>query len=474
MARSVIPLLPDQRRNGAPSERARSFSYVLRAIALGRLPGEQILTRKAMLSRLLASFIMSIVLWYYVTDQENPIVRSQPYHLQVVVVNVPKGLALLNGATSVTVTARGLQDAVNSSQQIVPVVDLAGVSRDAREATVKVTLQGGRHDVQYTVVPPTLSLRLEPLVSAQVPVQFVAQSSLPINLSLASQRLAPPILTISGPAYQVNRVSYATVGAPLSSLAPPNPQVSSFPFTFFAVPQLFDRNGGAVSANGLLPATTRVKVTLQINVNLAIKALTVVPPNISAASLPDGYQLDSITPDPLTVLVVGSPDAVNPLSAVPTLPISLLGITHSTTVTTHLDLGSLPPDVTVYSQGKGSTGTDNRVGPKWSMIVTISKQIANMRIPASVIVDNLGQGLQAQTDPLWTNVYVTGFYLDMKQLGPLVARVNALGLGPGVYTLRPTVSLPKSLASYVSPPTIRVTITQQTSRQSTGTKSTSR
>jgi len=266
MARFIIPLLPESRRNGGPREQVRGLGYLLHTIALGRRPGEQGLSREAMLSRLLAALVMSIALWYYVTDQENPIVRSQPFTLQAEVRNIPRGLALRNGTITVTVTARGLQDQVSSPGVIFPIVDLAGVSRDAREATVPVTISGGRSGVQYTANPPTVSLSLEPLVSATVPVTFVPQSSLPINLTNLPPRLSPAVLTVSGPADQVNRVDHATVSVPLSSASPPNSRASSFEEIFNIAPQLFDIQGRQVSASGILAPDTRVKVTIQIRV----------------------------------------------------------------------------------------------------------------------------------------------------------------------------------------------------------------
>ncbi|MGH2410722.1 MAG: CdaR family protein, partial [Chloroflexota bacterium] len=382
MARPIIPLLPELRRNGGPREQVRGFAYLLHTIALGRRPGDQALSRQAMLTRLLAALVMSIALWYYVTDQENPIVRSQPFTLQAEVRNIPSGLALRNPTITVTVTARGLQDQVSSPGVIIPIVDLKGVSRDAREATVPVTISGGRSDVQYTVSPATVSVSLEPLVSATVPVTFVPQSSLPINLTNLPPQLTPSVLTISGPADQVNRVYHATVTVPLDSISAPNSQVSSFSKTFNISPQLFDIQGKQISASGLLPPDTRVKVTLQINVSLAIQTLAVAP--ILSGGLPLGYQLDGIQVEPPSVTVVGPPDAVNSLRAITTQPVLLNGVTHSMTLTTYLDLVILPPNVAVYTQGKGTQGNRGKVGPKWSVYVSISKSKGTNALPASI------------------------------------------------------------------------------------------
>ncbi len=462
MARSTLPLLPEFRRNGSSRDQVRGFRYLLHTIALGRRPGEQAFSRQALLSRLLAALVMSIALWYYVTDQENPIVRSQPFTLQPDIRNIPAGLAIRNQVNSVVITARGLQDQVSSPGQIIPIIDLKGVSRDAREATVPVTVSGGRPDVQYTVDPPTVSISLEPIVSKTVPVTFASQSALPINLTYLTPSLSPPLLTVSGPADQANRVDHATVSVPLSSITPQNPRVSSFTRTFSALPQLFDSQGKVINSGGLLPPGTRIKVTLQINVSLAIQTLAVAP-IASGVGLPLGYQLNGIQVEPPTVTVVGPPDAVNSLRAVSTLPINLSGVTKAMTLTTHLDLGSLPPDVAVYTQGKGTRGSTTGVGPIWHVYVEVVKSTGSNALPAAVTVSHLGKGLQATTKTPSVQVYVNGPFVAIAKLGPLTAVVKAKGLGPGVYQLKPSVSLPPSLEKNysVSPSTITVTISKK-------------
>jgi YbbR domain-containing protein len=471
MARSPIPSLPDLRPGGGTREQVRGLRYLLHTIALGRRPGEQTISREAMLSRFVAALIMSVALWYYVTNQEDPIVRSQPFSLQADIQHIPAGLAVRNQVINVVVTARGLQDQVSSPGQISPIVDLKDVKPNTREAIVPVTISGGRSGVQYTVDPPTVNINLEPIVSKPVAVTFVPQSSLPINLTSSTPALTPAVLTVSGPADQANRVTEIRVSIPLNSITAENSAQSSFTKTFSAVPQLFDSQGRVISASGLLPSGTRVNVTIQFNVSLAIQPLAVAAV-VSSIGLPLGYQLDGIRVEPPTVTVVGPPDEVNSLKVASTLPVNLTGVTKSMTLTTNLDLGVLPSGVTVYTQGKGAEGGVGRVGPKWSVYVSISKSQGNATLPATVRISGMAKGLQAVTDSAPVRVYVNGPYVDIAKLGALTAVVNAKGRGPGVYTLKPRVSLPPSLGKNytVSPAAIKVTISKKPVVKPTVTK----
>ncbi|MGH2409273.1 MAG: hypothetical protein ACRDGS_02775, partial [Chloroflexota bacterium] len=124
-------------------------------------------------------------------------------------------------------------------------------------------------------------------------------------------------------------------------------------------------------------------------------------------------------------------------------------------------LGSLRPDVAVYTQGTGTQGSRGRVGPKWSVYISISKSKGNNTLPASIRVDHLGKGLRAILGTPWLQVYVDAPYLDIAKLPPLVAHINATGLVQGVYELKPVLSLPPSLGNYsITPNTVKVTITK--------------
>lgn len=455
----MIPTFSEFRRSKLTRDQVRTFSYVLRVIALGRLPGEQSISRRVALTRFLAALILSSALWYYVTDQQNPVVKSQPYTLFVNYQHVPKGLAIRRQITTVTVSARGLQDTVNSSQQLIPVADLSNVSTSAREATVPITIQGGRPGVEYTSVPNTVTVRLEPVVSKTVPVNFNAGPITPPTLIVPGQDISPKVITVSGPADEVSHVASATVSAPTTTLSPPNPDTTTFPYRFTSVPILQDRQGHQITSTDLSTGNVRVTVSLQVEVQLQIKTLTVAP--IIPFGPPFGYQLDGVQQRPQTVTVFGPPETVSTLKVIPTLPILLQNVTKSMTITTHLDLQGLGPNIIIYNPQKRSAAPSqsNQSGPPWSVYVQISKSKVADALAATVKTSHLGHNLQAQTTPRYASVYVTGPYLVIAALGPLSANVDLAGLGPGVYDLKPTVALPRSLGNYsISPALIHVVI----------------
>jgi YbbR domain-containing protein len=451
----VIPTLSDLRQTRLSREQVRAFSYVLRTIALGRVPGggEQRISGRTLTTRMLIALVMSVALWYYVTDQENPVVRSQPFSLQVHFIT-PKGLTVREPNKTVTVTAHGLQNTVNSAQQIVPVADLSKASLSGGAVTVPIKITGGRSGVDYTVEPPSIAVQLEALVSRTVPVQFNGAAILPPTEDLIGQDFSPKAVTISGPSHLVDRVVSATVQPPSSSILAPTATTTSFPYQFTSVPILEDKLFNQVPSDGLILSSSRVTVTLQVGVLIAFKTLAVAP--TIAGWPPEGYLLNSVQVTPPTVTVFGPPNVVNYLSAVPTTLIPLQGMTRSMTITTQLDIRSLGPTVSLYSRSSKGLGTSAATA---KVYISISPQAVTSTFAAQVIVDNLRPGLRALTNVQWEAVTVRGTYADVKSVGSLTAHINVSGLVQGTYNLRPRVVLPPSLSHYaISPATIHIVL----------------
>lgn len=460
MARVVIPPLQELRRTRITREQVHTFSTVLRAIALGRMPGDQQLSRPAMLSRVIVALVASVALWVYTTEQQNPVV-THTFHLQVVPVrgSLPANLAIRGTLPSVRVAATGLQSSFNNANTLTASVDLSQVPQNAREATVPIDLLGERHDVQYAVAPPSVLLELDPQQTKQLGVTYSPRSSLPDTLTLAGNpQIAPLLVTISGPASSVGRVENVIVAPPLDAVAAPaDAGVNAFTVPFNVAPQLVDKSGNPINDPSLTITPSTVKVTIVAQVRYETRILNVLPN--TSLELPPGYVLGAAAPrpNPATILVLGSPQAfqsLGPAQTVDTEPINLSAITHSMTVTTHIRL----PAGLIAIGNNGALQT-SASGPPCQVYITVYKPPTQATLYANATYTNLGAGLRATVSPSWIKVYVTGAAVDVAHVGPLYARLDLHGLGPGSYDLKPTVNMPITLPRYsISPGTIHVVI----------------
>jgi YbbR domain-containing protein len=449
----VIPTLSDLRQTRLGREQARTFSYVLRTIAFGRVPGagEQRLSRSTLVPRLLIALVMSIALWYYVTDQENPVIRNT-FTLQVHF-NTPKGLTVENPNDTVTVTAHGLQNTVNSAGQLAAVADLSKASSSGGAVTVPITITGGRSGVDYTVQPASITVQLEALVSRTVPVQFSGAGLLPATEYLIVTDFSPKVLTVSGPSHLVDRVQSATVQPPSGSIVAPSASTTSFSYPFTSVPILQDKQYNTVPSEGLELSSSQISVTMQVGVAFSLKTLNVAPSVLGWP--PEGIGPYSYQVTPPTVTVFGPPNVVNYLSSVSTYPISLQGITHSVTVTAKLNIAALGPSVSLYGRNSKALSTSATV----QVQISVAPQQVTSTLAANVVVDNVRQGLRAQTNVQWEAVTITGAWADLKDVRSITAHVDARGLVQGSYFLRPSIVLPSSLSRHtISPATIHVVL----------------
>jgi YbbR domain-containing protein len=458
MARPVIPALQEFRRSRLALGQARSVATVLRAIALGRLPGGQRLSRRAVVTRLLASLLLAVALWLYTTGQENPVV-SHTFTLQVVPRNLPSNLAIRNALPTVAVIASGLQSSFSGAGALSAYVNLAAISPSAGETTVPVHLTGERSDLQYTINPPSVLLELERQQTKKVPVIFNPQSSLNTTLEeIGDPQISPLLVTVSGPASVVSQLNNsATVSAPLNTVAAP-PSAGASPFT---VPlnlsvQLVDKHGNPVNDPRLTISPPEVTVTLEVAQRFVARNLTVIP--LTTLQPPAGYVLGPQAPqaNPATIFVLGVPQALNTVQTVTTEPIDISAITHSMTVTTHI---LLPPNVIAFATNGGTLQNSDR-GPVVQVYITVTKQKTQATLYAQVLPTHLGAGLHATMSPQWVNVYVSGAAVDIAHVTALQGQVNLGGLPAGTYTVPVHVTMPRTLPRYaIAPASVQVTIT---------------
>jgi YbbR domain-containing protein len=208
-------------------------------------------------------------------------------------------------------------------------------------------------------------------------------------------------------------------------------------------------NGEPVADVTLNPPT--VGVTVEINRRDDVREVSITP-NIDASTLPDNFVLSSISYEPQTVLVIGSPDE---LSAIPdTLFTELIDLTDRTA-----DFEITVP--VVFPDQQLSLLGDQNVTVSIQIIAqTTTRQFE--AIPVEII--GLPDNVNAEIIPTEVTALVTGPQTALESLEPSDIRVviDVNGLAPGTYDLAPQASITQTTirASNIStlPSAINVTI----------------
>jgi YbbR domain-containing protein len=324
-----------------------------------------------------------------------------------------------------------------TSKSFTATVDLSNVQIQPGNPFVTVQVDVRATDPRVTILdydPPSIRVQLDPLVTKTVPVQ-VDHGQVPLGLEIRDPVLSVANAAVSGPESYVKSVT--------AVLARVFIQPSGIDVDQTVDLVAVDVRGETVGPVKVEPSSVHVK----ISVGSGIKSKT-LPINPVVAGTPAvGFEIVSVTVQPLTVSVEGDADALALLSKVDTLPVSISNAVADVTQTVTL---VLPQGVSLLA---GNT-------------VTVS---VNLQAVAETRAFTAGPVLSGARDD---RTYTLSTDTVLVTLGGTVAALDALdsrsfvvildvdGLGPGAHPVKVRVSLPADVqAVAVSPPEVTVTVT---------------
>ena len=257
--------------------------------------------------------------------------------IQVQPINIPPDTFILTAPTPVTTIRYFAPSGVPvAASSFVATVDLQGVPATGGLVTVPIDLKALDERIRILGYDPSLtSIQLDEVVEKKVPVR-VEHGTVPEGLTLGETTVVPDEVTITGPKSVVSTV--AAVRASVIVQEPPINIDQDVPL----VP--IDQLGNAVSPVDVEPPTARVVMPVfsdQRSITLPVNPITTGTP---AA----GFEIESVTVDPLTALVSGDADDLAKLNKVDTDPISMTGVSDDQTVRVGL---ALPTGIVAVDEG---------------------------------------------------------------------------------------------------------------------------
>jgi YbbR domain-containing protein len=404
---------------------------------------------KAVLSNLpiaIVSVVLASLLWVAVTNEENPTLRQEvPFQVPVSEINVPNAFVVASASPDhVNVTLTGAQDRVHSvkPEDLVVRVDLTGAltggsAEQSLHYSVPAQVSVRQRGVQAEVNPQSISVTLEPEVQRTVPIKVNTLDTLPPGFDVAEiPSTQPAEATIAGAKENVDLVSAAIADVKLDGLT------VTLDKTFPLDPR--DSSGHPIGHVSIQPA--QASVSLKVKQVQFTRQLS-IDPHVRGRPAP-GYGIGTIDAQPGTVNVIGSLDALNQLSTIPTQDVDVEGATSDVVRTVGVQLTP------------GLTAAD----AKSSIVVRVAVQ--PLTGPGSVGIApkivGVGTGLSAAMQTPTVVVNLTGSLPFLLKLAPgdVIATVDASGLGPGSYRLEPKIGLPAGIqVDSVVPDHVAVTIT---------------
>jgi YbbR domain-containing protein len=352
--------------------------------------------------------------------------------------NQPAGAVLTGGVqyvTSIRYFAPLAAAGRVSSESFKASIDLSTATPDAsNDAVVRVNVISPDPQIQTVDwTPRQISVHLDPLLSKVVPVS-VDKGNVPSDLDLREPIVDPARISVSGTQSSVSQVVAVLARVRI------DPAGLSIDQQVDLV--AVDGLGEQVNQVRLEPASVRVRIL--IGSQFLSRSLPVNPVVVGTPAA--GFDIASLTVDPLVISVEGDAATLSELKRIDTLPVSVSGATGDVTASVGL---ILPPGIELL-------GVD-RVTVTARLSATTGTRTFSAGPVLSGARDDRTYGLS--TDQVLVTVGGASPALADLRGDTLVVTADVAGLGPGVHAVQLRTTLPAGLTLIaISPPTLTVTV----------------
>jgi YbbR domain-containing protein len=388
----------------------------------------------------LKAVAVTIAVLFWVANAQNVSARPFQFDGRVPVErpdNVPAGYVVRGQLGDVGVTLRGAPGvadrvALSDLRATLDVKSLALGRAEPQDARVTVTVAKEGVEV-VDVSPPTVSVRVERLVSRTVLVQPRFANEPPAGARAGDAVVTPTEVRVTGPESETARIA-AVLGTVRFGDAQTDIETSTP-----ALP--VDAAGVPIDGLQVEPGVVVVKVPV-----LPIATTRTVPVVFTLRGVvAPGYWVVGVAMDPFAVTVRGEERLLTTIDRIETLPIDVGGLNATKSINVAL---AVPSGVTLLRP------TD--------VVVTVTVQpLAGTRsFSVAVQVLSVLPGHTAEVDVATVSVLVAGPVPALASLAPeqVIATVDANGRGQGVYAMDVAVRVPSAVTVQTVQPT-RVTLT---------------
>ncbi len=387
------------------------------------------------------ALIFAVILWAIATSEAYPSREAFfPEPLPVEIANQPDGVIVFQkSAETARVKVRAplaLWEQLRA-QSFRVVVDLTGATAGIFQTEPRAQAFDPRVTVT-AVEPPMVSLRLDRLVTRELPVEPELTDAPPVGYVNKPPQANPARVRVSGPAALVDQVAQVDADVSLRG--------SKATVERVAPVVTRDARGNVVAGVTVTPA--EVSITVQIEPRVGYKDVSVK--TMLKGVVAAGYWISNIVTAPSTATVAGSAEALSKLPGfVETLPIDVNAATGDVVKTVPLQL----PEGVSMLDNDGVT-----------VQISVTPILGGQTIRRAVTAQGLRRGLGATISPDTVEVILSG---PLPALTGLTAQdvqvmIDAAGLAPGAYTLKPRVIIvPAALkVQNLSPDTVLVNIVE--------------
>ena len=370
------------------------------------------------LAWMLLALALATALWVVVTTQQNPDVVDVFQAIPVETRNKPEDLVLRNELPTVRVTVAAPRDVWPDLRpaKFQATVDLSRLGPGLQQVPIQIQTVDPRARIE-DINPTQALVHLEKVEHKPVPTRAKLTGDLPTGYRHGAARVTPESVVATGPESLVDQLVAVVAEVDLTGLT------SSVSQTYRASPQ----NANSERLDRITLSSETLLVELRIDQEKMVKTVPIAP-QVTGAVAP-GYQPVGFRAEPTAITVEGDPSAVEALGYVQTRPV---------------DLNNATGDVSANAELSLPTGVRLTVPQPIVVRVFVSPVEGSKAVEIAPTIQGLAPGLRTTNSPPAVRLTVTGPMPVLATLGPSQARVvvDAAGLGPGSYQLRPRVEYP--------------------------------
>lgn len=314
-------------------------------------------------------------------------------------------------------------------------VDLGGV--DPTGGPVSRIVHVSATDPRIQVLdfnPKQVTVTLDRITSRTVPIRAVV-SSVPTGFELGDPVLGQTTAAVRGPQSVVDRAQEVIARIQI--------QPSGIDVNQVVVLVPVDANGNELTPVDVTPTSVQVKIA--VFTDRRTKSLPVNP--VVAGTPAAGFEVASITVDPIVVSVQGDANDLAAIDRADTAPISVSGASSDVSASVALSLPS-----GVEALGTGSVNVTVRLRP-----VTSTRTFEAGLVLVGASADRV---YALSTDHVLVTIGGSIADLDRLSGASLVLTLDVTGLGPGSHNVVPDANLTTGLSLIsIAPSPVTVTIT---------------
>ncbi len=364
------------------------------------------------------ALILAIVIWAIAIRLNDP-VEGRTLEVVVEVVGKPADATIVeHPPESVLVTFQG---PVSALEQLSPgdfsaTIDLSSVPFGDSVAPIRVA--GGNELIELmSVFPESAQLKLEQIVTRDIPVFVQVRGEVARGHRVGEARLAPETVQVTGPADRVERLAEGRVIVFVDN--------EREDLSDLRRPTFYDTQGDVASVVGLTLNPTEVEVIVPVQ---ELAGFAEKPVTVNWVGEPaTGYRLLDVRVEPSSVQATGASGILEGLR-IQTEPIDITGLTETTVQQVALDL----------PEGIGLVEIQPLV-----VTVEIEPILTSSVVQKPVEIRALGENLKATLEPDEVRVFLFGPIPKLDSLldDDVRVTVDLLNLITGTHVVEPFVSV---------------------------------